>query len=102
MRALGLGESIQEYLMEFCISKNLAKNLIKNYDFTFIGLGHINGVGRKRRLKVDVDKKVISLTDPSQRYSRAIYNLDDVEALLLIPKEARDAYIESVAIISSP
>lgn len=88
--------------MEFCISQNLAKNLIKNYNFTFIGLGHINGVGRKRRLKVDVDKKVISLIDPSQRYSRAIYSLDDVVALLLIPKEARDAYIESVAIISSP
>lgn len=87
--------------MEFCISQNLAKNLIKNYNFTFIGLGHINGVGRKRRLKVDVDKKVISLIDPAQRCPRAIYNLDDVEALLLIPKEARDAFIESVAIISS-
>lgn len=87
--------------MEFCVFQNLAKNLIKNYNFTFIGLGHINGVGRKRRLKVDVDKKVISLVDPAQRQSRAIYNLYDIEALLLIPKEARDAYIESVAIISS-
>ena len=77
----------------------MAKNLIKNYNFTFIGLGHINGVGRKRRLKVDVDKKVISLVDPAQRHSRAIFNLDDVLALLLIPKEARDAFIESVAVI---
>lgn len=85
--------------MEFCISKNLAKNLIKNFNFTFIGLGHINGVGRKRRLKVDVDKKVISLVDPAQRQSRAIFNLDDVVALLLIPKEARDAFIESAAVI---
>lgn len=87
--------------MEFCISQNMAKNLIKNYNFTFIGLGHINGVGRKRRLKVDVNKKVISLTDPAQRQSRAIFNLDDVLALLLIPKEARDAFIESTAVIIS-
>lgn len=85
--------------MEFCISKNLAKNLIKNYDFTFISLGHINGVGRKRKLKVDIDRKVISLTDPAQRHPRVIYSLDDVTALLLIPKEARDTFIESVAVI---
>lgn len=85
--------------MEFCISQNLAKNLIKNYNFTFIGIGHINGVGRKRRLKVDMDKKVISLIDPAQRCPRAIYSLDDIEAILLIPKEARDSYIEAVAII---
>ena len=87
--------------MEFCISQNLAKNLIKNYNFTFIGLGHINGVGRKRRLKVDVDKKVISLVDPAQRHSRAIFNLDDVVALLLMPKEARDEYIKATAVIIS-
>lgn len=87
--------------MEFCISQNMAKNLIKNYNFTFIGLGHINGVGRKRRLKVDVNKKVISLTDPTQRHILAIFSLDDVEALLLIPKEARDAFIESTAVIIS-
>ena len=81
--------------MEFCISQNLAKNLIKNYNFTFIGLGHINGVGRKRRLKVDVDRKVISLIDPAQRHPLAIFSLDDVLALIVIPKEARDAYIEA-------
>lgn len=87
--------------MEFCISQNLAKNLIKNFNFTFIGLGHINGVGRKRRLKVEVDKKVISLLDPSQRYSKAIFSLDDVLALLLMPKEARDEYIKATAVIIS-
>lgn len=87
--------------MEFCISQNLAKNLIKNYNFTFIGLGHINGVGRKRRLKVDVDKKVISLIDPAQRHPLAIFSLDDVMALLLMPKEARDEYIKATAVIIS-
>ena len=87
--------------MEFCISQNMAKTLIKNYNFTYISFGHINSVGRKRRLKVDIDKKVISLTDPAQRQSRAIFNLDDVVALLLIPKEARDAFIESTAVIIS-
>lgn len=85
--------------MEFCVSQNLAKNLIKNYNFTYVSFGHINSVGRKRKLKVDVDRKVISLTDPSQRHPRLILNLDDVVALLLIPKEARDTFIESVAVI---
>lgn len=85
--------------MEFCVSQNLAKNLIKNYNFTYVSFGHINSVGRKRKLKVDIDKKVISLTDPAQRHPRVIYSLDDVVALLLIPKEARDTFIEAVAVI---
>lgn len=87
--------------MDFCVSQNLAKNLIKNHGFIYVSFGHINSVGRKRKLKVDIGKKVISLTDPSQRHLRVIRSLDDVLALLLIPKEARDAFIESTAVIIS-